>query len=42
MVGRVNFDQPREVKIAELMRMLSSSMKSGKGRIDQNSGDVIG
>ena len=28
-VGRVNFDQPRDVQVAELMRILPSSMNSG-------------
>ena len=43
-VGRVNFDQPRIVQVAELMRMLPSSMNSGdgEGRIDQTPHDVIG
>ena len=42
--GVKNFDQPRDMQIAELMQMLPSSMKSGdgKGRIDQSPRDVIG
>ena len=39
--GRVNFDQPRDVLVAELMRMLPSSMNSGDGKAELTS-DVNG